>query len=96
MSGLLLPAENMALTVARAQAERGENPTQNISVVLVMTLDRLIAALGDDVLYKVCPDCNGNGSMDAPSMLGGLEQECLRCQAMGGLVQVYPEGDSDG
>ncbi len=52
----------------------------------------VVAAWADDkVLYKVCPDCNGNGSMDAPSMLGGLEQECLRCQAMGGLVQVWPD-----
>jgi len=41
MSDLLLPAEDIALTVARAQVERGENPTPNISAVLVMTLDRL-------------------------------------------------------
>lgn len=37
----LLPAENMALTVARAQVQRGDNPPLNITTVLVMALDRL-------------------------------------------------------
>ena len=55
MSGLLLPAENMALTVARAQVERGENPTPNVSAVLVMALDRLIDELPDgDMFVRKC------------------------------------------
>lgn len=37
----LLPAESMALTVARAQLERGENPPPNTTAMLVMALDRL-------------------------------------------------------
>ena len=37
----LIPAERMALTVARAQLERGENPGVNMTTVLVMALDRL-------------------------------------------------------
>lgn len=37
----LIPAERLALTVARAQVERGESPTPNIAAVLVMALDRL-------------------------------------------------------
>lgn len=41
MTAELLPAEDMALTVARAQAERGEPVTPNVAVVLVMALDRL-------------------------------------------------------
>lgn len=41
----LTQAERLALTVARAQLERGDNPTHNITAVLVMTIDRLL----DDV-----------------------------------------------
>lgn len=44
----LLPAENMALTVARAQVARGENPPINTTTVLMMALDRLRAALGEE------------------------------------------------
>ncbi len=48
---------------------------------------------GDKVLYEVCPDCNGNGSisvMAATPLSNETEYECLRCQAMGGLIQVWP------
>jgi hypothetical protein len=38
---VLLPAENMALTVARGQIERGENPPVNTTAMLAATLDRL-------------------------------------------------------
>lgn len=38
----LIPAERLALTVARAQLERGDNPPVNITTVLVMTIDRLL------------------------------------------------------
>ena len=54
MSDLLLPAENMALTVARAQIERRENPTPNVTAVLVMALDRLIDEIPDGDLYTEC------------------------------------------
>lgn len=37
----LLPAENMALTVARAQVERGDEVPPNTTAMLVMILDRL-------------------------------------------------------
>jgi hypothetical protein len=37
----LHPAERMALTVARAQCARGENPDPNITTMLVMALDRV-------------------------------------------------------
>ena len=37
----LLPAEYMALTVVRAQAERGAEVGPNTALVLVMALDRL-------------------------------------------------------
>jgi hypothetical protein len=37
----LHPAENMALTVARAQLARGENPPPNTTAMLVAALDRI-------------------------------------------------------
>lgn len=37
----LSPAEGLALTVARAQAGRGENPPINTTVVLIQALERL-------------------------------------------------------
>jgi hypothetical protein len=40
----LIPAERLALTVARRQLERGDNPPPNITTVLVMAIDRLLAA----------------------------------------------------
>jgi hypothetical protein len=42
----LIPAERIALTVARAQIERGDNPPVNITTVLVMTIDRLTGGPG--------------------------------------------------
>ncbi len=54
MSDLLLPAENVALTVARAQVKRGEGTTPNISAVLVMALDRLVDNLDGRVLHAEC------------------------------------------
>jgi hypothetical protein len=38
---LLLPPERIALTVAKAQLRRGENPGINVTTVLVMALERL-------------------------------------------------------
>ncbi|KKL23688.1 hypothetical protein LCGC14_2422890 [marine sediment metagenome] len=57
MTDLLLPAENMVLTVARAQVERGATPTLSISAVLVMALDRLIDEIPDGDLYAPV-DCH--------------------------------------
>ena len=37
----LLPAENMALTVALAQLKRGEDPTPNVAAALVFALARI-------------------------------------------------------
>lgn len=38
----LHPAESMALTVARAQVERGVVPTPNVTAMCVLTLARLV------------------------------------------------------
>lgn len=40
-SAQLHPAENMALTVARARLERGDSPEPNTTGMLIMALDRL-------------------------------------------------------
>lgn len=37
----LLPAENIALTIAAAQLRRGETLTPNVATMLVLTLERL-------------------------------------------------------
>jgi hypothetical protein len=37
----LHPAENMTLTIAKAQLERGENPPINTTAMLAMTVERL-------------------------------------------------------
>jgi hypothetical protein len=42
MAAELSPAENIALTVAKAQVSRGDAVTPHIAVVLVMALDRLV------------------------------------------------------
>lgn len=41
MTGDLLPAESMALTVAFAQVQRGEEPSPNVATVCVLALARL-------------------------------------------------------
>ena len=48
MSSPLRPPERMALTVARAQIKRGEDPTPNVAAVLIMALARLIDKIGDE------------------------------------------------
>ena len=42
MSIELHPVENMALTAARAQVERGDDPTPNVAAMCIMTLARLV------------------------------------------------------
>lgn len=46
----LTPAERIALTVARAQIERGESPTPNVATVLIAALARAAGEplAGDD------------------------------------------------
>jgi hypothetical protein len=51
----LLPAESMALTVARAQLGRGENPEINVTTMLVMTIERL-AGIRDYAVSCRCPE----------------------------------------
>ena len=60
--------------------------------------DVVNAALGDKVLYGVCPDCGGMGSiivMTAQPDMHETEYECERCQFHSGFVQVWPKGDGD-
>jgi len=45
----LLPAEQMALTVARSQVGRGENPGINVTAALLLTVERL-AGQGDGIV----------------------------------------------
>jgi hypothetical protein len=42
----LIPAERLALTVARARLERGDSPPPSITAILVMTIDRLLGGPG--------------------------------------------------
>jgi len=44
MNTLLTPGENVVLTIARGQVERGVDPGIDVTRILIMTLDRLIAA----------------------------------------------------
>jgi hypothetical protein len=39
----LLPAEQMVVTIARAQIERGDNPEINVTTALLMAVERLSA-----------------------------------------------------
>jgi hypothetical protein len=43
----LLPAERMALTVAKAQLQRGENPEINVTAMLLMALERVAEYLDE-------------------------------------------------
>ncbi len=45
------------------------------------------AALGDTVLYEVCPDCNGTGQVGRWEASGAFPEECS-CAT--GFVQVWP------
>ena len=48
MSSPLLPPERMALLLATEQIKRRENPSPNITAVLIMALARLVDKLGDE------------------------------------------------
>lgn len=41
----LLPAERIALTIAQAQIQRGDNPEINVTTALLLTIERLSADL---------------------------------------------------
>lgn len=91
-----MPAENMALTVAHAQVERGENPTQNISTVLVMALDRLIGTFGDKVLLVESYPNPGDGTALSPEEYDEAHEawfEIGRAKEAGYLVQVWPTAE---
>ncbi len=51
LSGLI-PAERLALTVARAYLERGDNPPPGVTAILVMTIDRLLGGPGQCILLE--------------------------------------------
>jgi hypothetical protein len=55
----LIPAERIALTVARAQLERGDNPPVNITTVLVMTIDRLLAGRAEALPEGTATEAEG-------------------------------------
>ena len=56
---MLSPAERIALTVARAQISRGEQPTPNVAAMCVMALDRINTAL--DAAQPDRGDADGEG-----------------------------------
>lgn len=81
----LIPAERLALTVARAQLERGDNPPVNITTVLVMTIDRLLGGPGQcikineprpytftrDGLVQACASAAVGGTLEMLETQGG-------------------------
>ena len=84
MSNPLLPPERMALTVARAQIKRGEDPTPNVAAVLIMALARLVDRIADEPLYRRAScDCNAvrKGHRASP--------DCWK------YIQVWPKEDTD-
>ena len=48
MSSPLLPPERMALLLATEQIKRRENPSPNITAVLIMALARLVDKIADE------------------------------------------------
>jgi hypothetical protein len=50
----LLPHEALALSVAKAQLGRGENPPPNTTAALVLTVDRLTGAMCCDMHGRNC------------------------------------------
>jgi len=50
----LLPAEKIAVTIAQAQIERGENPQINVTTALLLAVERLSAEVD-----RLCAHCNG-------------------------------------
>ena len=50
----LLPAEALALSVAKAQLARGENPPPNTTAMLALTIDRLTGAMCSDLHGRNC------------------------------------------
>ena len=95
MSSPLLPPERMALTVARAQIKRGEDPTPNVVAVLIMALARLIDTLGDEPLYRL--DNSEPEKTYSEDTIGAFIHTTLGYVRTGVLVQVWPEKNtSDG
>ena len=90
MSSPLLPPERMALLLATEQIKRRENPSPNITAVLIMALARLVDKLGDESLYVRCPAGCDLGERDD----GNTRWDCDPCVGMG-FVQAWPEEDND-
>ena len=55
MSIELEPAERMALTVGRAQVERGERPTASVAAACIMALARLADGKSFEEAYGAAP-----------------------------------------
>ena len=95
MSSPLLPPERMALTAARAQIKRGEDPTPNVAAVLIMALARLIDTLGDEPLYRL--DNSEPEKTYSEDTIGAFIHTTLGYVRTGVLVRVWPEKNtSDG
>lgn len=67
---VLLPAESMAFTVARAQLLRGDNPPINITAALVLTIERLV------VLLPVSPESDTTAPVECEHE---IEEVCVLC-----------------
>ena len=91
MSSPLLPPERMALTVARAQIKRGEDPTPNITAVLIMALARLVDKLDDEPLYKDAPIKHDGSCWFDSAMMESCSCEEYELRR---VVQVWSEEES--
>ena len=100
MNDPLLPPERMALTVAKAQIKRGEDPTPNVAAVLIMALARLIDKFGDEPLYRESYPNPGDGSALSPKDHDEAHEAWYQvglAKERGYLIRVWPEeGTSDG
>lgn len=47
----LAPAENMVITIARAQLRRGENPPVNTTSMLMIIIGRLVSGQSPEEFY---------------------------------------------
>ena len=91
MSSPLLPPERMALLLATEQIKRRENPSPNITAVLIMALARLVDKIGDEPLYKDAPARHEGLCWDR----GGTDDAC-GCEEyeLRRVVQVWSKEES--
>ena len=88
MSNPLLPPERMALLLATEQIKRRENPSPNVTAVLIAALARLVDRLTEETLYVRCPAGCDLGERDD----GVSRYDCDLCVGMG-FIQAWPEED---